>query len=304
MTDERTVKKFASSLRGGVMTGEPLSGHTTFRIGGPARLMILPADADDLMAGLELCAEGGIPYFILGNGSNLVFPDEGFPGAVFKMRSLNRAAVEGARVRAGAGAMLPRLARLAMRNSLGGLEFAAGIPGTAGGAVVMNAGDSDGATGDLVEEVRVLEGGTQKTLRRADLAFAYRHSAFRKRKGAVAVEVVLELRQERDPAEIGRRTAEKIRRRRERFPLSLPNAGSVFRNPAGDYAGRLIEAAGCKGMSEGGAEVSSRHANFIVNRGGATGADVAALIKRVQEKVFESSGVLLEPEVELVRVPV
>jgi UDP-N-acetylmuramate dehydrogenase len=284
-------------LRGAVREGEPLAPHTTIRIGGPAAAFAEPQDLDDLRRALAWAAEAGRPWRVVGLGSNLLCPDEGFPGLVLALgRACGGWRFEGTRLRAGAGAHLVPLVHEACRRGLGGLEPLAGIPGTVGGAVAMNAGTPAGTMGDVVRRVLVLgPDGQLAWWDRDDLAFGYRRSRLLEEPW-VAVEAELEL-VPRDPGTLAEALRTSAARRRRTQPLEWPNLGSVWRNPPGDYAGRLVEAAGCKGWRRGDAEVSERHGNFIVNRGRATAADVLGLMADVRAAVEGRLGVRLHPEV-------
>ena len=289
----------AAGFRGEVLAEEPLAAHTTWRIGGPAELLAEPADRDDLLLCLGWARSRGIPWRLLGNGSNLLVRDAGVRGLVVRTRrALDGVAIEGSRLRAGAGASLPAVANLAAARGLAGLEFAAGIPGTVGGALVMNAGWHEHEIGTLVREVEFLErGGSLATLSREDCAFGYRRSALRARPGVVLGAVLV--LSPGDPAEIRARLDGYAASRRKNQPTELPSCGSVFLKPEGDFAGRLIEAAGLKGARIGDMQVSPKHANFFVNLGRATSADALALIERVEREVESRFGVRLAREVEI-----
>jgi UDP-N-acetylmuramate dehydrogenase len=272
---------------------EPLGPKTSMRIGGPAAAYAEIREPRYLVAALGLCDAEQIAWTILGQGSNLLVRDEGFPGLVIKLvGEFTKIAVDGCRVRAGGAVPIVSLCREAARHGLTGAEALVGIPGTVGGAVRMNAG-TDVEIGDLVDRVEIVVAGEKlEAFTRPE--FAYRRSTLDRRAVVCAAEMELRAANPRDvQAELRRR----IDRRNATQPLELPNSGSIFRNPPGDYAARLIEAAGCKGWREGGAEVSQKHANFIVNRGGASCRDVLSLIDRVRAAVRERHGVELEMEV-------
>lgn len=276
---------------------EPMAAHTTFRIGGPADRFLRVPDTDGLEAALNALREEEIPYFILGNGSDLLVPDEGLRGAVLQLDGRFRqagAAGEG-RILAGAGAALSAVCMLAKEKGLSGMETAFGIPGSLGGALFMNAGAYGGEIRDATERVYVFEDGEVREMDAKDCGFSYRHSVFMER-DCVVLGASLRL-QPGDPAEIAGKMEDYMARRREKQPLEFPSAGSVFKRPEGHFAGALIEQCGLKGLAVGGAQVSEKHAGFIVNRGGATAADVEALIGRIRETVFRETGVMLEPEV-------
>lgn len=279
---------------------EPLSAHTSFRIGGPAALMAFPKNEDELAALLRAASQCGVRPRILGAGTNVLAPDEGLDGLVICTKDclLGLRALEGGRIEAMAGETLAHAAVFARGQSLTGLEFAHGIPGTVGGGVYMNAGAYGGEIAQVAEETTVLMAdGTRRVLRGAEQAFAYRTSAF-ERMECIIVKTVFALRPG-DADEIGARMRELMEKRRASQPLELPSAGSTFKRPAGAYAGALIEASGLKGRGVGGAEVSRKHAGFVVNRGGATARDVLETIKLVQETVYADSGFRLEPEVRI-----
>lgn len=279
---------------------EPLSAHTSFRIGGPAALMAFPKNEDELAALLRAASQCGVKPRILGAGTNVLAPDEGLDGLVICTKDclLGLRALEGGRIEAMAGETLAHAAVFARGQSLTGLEFAHGIPGTVGGGVYMNAGAYGGEIAQVAEETTVLMAdGTRRVLRGAEQAFAYRTSAF-ERMECMIVKTVFALRPG-DTDEIGARMRELMEKRRASQPLELPSAGSTFKRPAGAYAGALIEASSLKGRGVGGAEVSRKHAGFVVNRGGATARDVLETIKLVQETVYADSGFRLEPEVRI-----
>jgi UDP-N-acetylmuramate dehydrogenase len=278
-------------------TREPLAPFTSFRIGGPAALYLEPAGDEDLAAAADAVAGTGIPWTVLGKGSNVLVSDRGFPGLVIRLgRSYRWASAEGTALSAGGAMPLPALANAALAASLAGFEWGVAIPGTVGGGVRMNAGAHGGSMADVVAGVDAFafDRATRARLPAADLAFGYRRSALPE--GSVVVGVELRL-QPGDRAEIRARMDEARAWRRATQPLSEANCGSVFKNPPGDHAGRLVEAAGAKALSEGGATVSRKHANFIVTRPGATAGDVDRLIRRVQRMVEERFGVSLETEV-------
>lgn len=286
----------ANVLRGVLLREEPLARHTTLRVGGPARLFAIPETESDLAAALAWASAAAVPWRVIGLGSNLLCPDGGFAGLILDLaRACNTVAFDGTRLAVGAGVHLAPLVRAAADRGLAGLEGVAGVPGTVGGALAMNAGTPAGDTAALVETVRVLKpDGTIQTLGASDMAFAYRHSRLQEEPW-VALGAVLRLTPA-DPAALRRDLAARARRRRQTQPLELPNAGSIWRNPPGDYAGRLVEAVGCRGLRSGNAQVSPRHGNFIVNLGGATAADVLSLMRTVRCRVAAGAGVLLHPE--------
>ena len=273
---------------------EPMAAHTRYQIGGPAGCFVEAASVAMLQAAMTFASENELPLTVIGAGSNLLVPGEGLRGLVVKV-DIRTARVEGTALTAGAGLALARAAAVAHEHGLRGLEFGAGIPGSVGGALAMNAGCWGTEIGPLVEQVQVVErSGALRTLGRDECEFAYRSSNLRTL-GAAIAEATLKL-EPGVPAEIEHLMAEHRAWRATAHPLEHPNAGSVFKNPPDDTAGRLIETAGCKGMRVGAAEVSAKHANFIVNLGGATYADVTGLITLVRARVESQFGVTLELE--------
>ena len=282
-----------------VLESEPMSRHTTFRVGGPAELMFLPASAGELTAALDAARSAGAPVHLVGNGSNLIVRDGGLRGLTIVMgEPFSSVRVVGSRVIAQAGAPLARVAAVAHEAGLTGLEFASGIPGTLGGGCAMNAGAYGGQLSDVIESALVLLDGTARTLGRDELEMGYRSTRVL-REGGIVLEARFALAPD-DPAEIAARMRELNARRREKQPLNLPSAGSTFKRPEGHFAGALIEGCGLKGARVGGAQVSEKHAGFIVNAGGATAADILALMARVRETVLRETGVELEPEVRII----
>ena len=278
------------------MINEPLKEHTTFRIGGPCDIMIFPNSIDSLK---ELLSEAD-RYMILGNGSNVLFSDEGYRGAIFVLGSdMSEITVDGDYITAYAGASLVRVCRSALDSSLTGLEFAYGIPGTVGGAVFMNAGAYGGEMNDVVTDVTCINSsGNIITYSGENLSFGYRSSRF-----SSSDEIIVSARfklSHGDKESIKSRMDELIARRKSRQPLEYPSAGSTFKRPEGTYAGLVIEQSGLKGCSVGGAKVSDKHANFVINTGNATAADVMSLISHIKKTVLENTGYELECEVKLI----
>lgn len=276
-----------------------MARHTTFRVGGPVRRFVRPGTPEQCAELLALAEAEGWPLLVLGSGSNLLAADGELDLLAVHTGRLDGAERVGGRtVRAGAGISLARLSAFAQREGLGGLEFAHGIPGSLGGGVVMNAGAYGGEMRQVLSAVTAwfLGEGVQQ-LSAGNLDLGYRHSVFSERRGAVLeAELLLE---PRDPAEIQAQMSEFDRRRREKQPLEYPSAGSTFKRPQGHFAGALIEQCGLKGCRIGGAQVSEKHAGFLINAGGATCADILALIAHVQRTVYEQTGVRLEPEVRM-----
>ena len=280
-----------------VRISEPMNRHTTFRIGGPADYFLLPSTAEEIKKILEICKEKELPYFILGNGSNLLVSDEGYCGVIIQLyRNYGGITVEGTNIRAGAGALLSQIASAAKNASLTGFEFAGGIPGTLGGAVVMNAGAYGGEMKDVLKEVTVMtEQGEIMTIPAEKLEMGYRTSLVKKA-GYLVLEAVISLKAG-DVEEIKAIMKDLTEKRVSKQPLEYPSAGSTFKRPEGYFAGKLIMDAGLRGYQVGGAQVSEKHCGFVINKGNATAADVCGLMKDVQEKVQEQFGVTLEPEV-------
>ena len=276
---------------------EPMSLHTTFRIGGPADLFVMPGSIQAVADSIRICKETQTPYAVIGNGSNLLVSDAGYRGVIIQIgRNLNQITGNGEEIRAQAGAMLSVIAKTALSESLTGFEFASGIPGTLGGAVVMNAGAYGGEMKDVLTEVTVLtREGEIQTIPAEKLELGYRTSLAAKN-GWIILEAVLRF-QEGDAEAIRSRMEELKVQRVTKQPLDLPSAGSTFKRPEGYFAGKLIMDAGLRGFTVGGAQISEKHCGFVVNKGGATAEDVRNLICAVQKKVQEDAGVKLEPEV-------
>lgn len=280
---------------------EPLCRHTTFRIGGPARYYAVPENAAQIKESILFAGEKGLPYITIGKGSNILFSDHGYPGVVIEVgRGMEQIeASEDKRIRAEAGVGLGALAAAAAKRSLAGLEFASGIPGTLGGAVTMNAGAYGGEMKDCLVEASVLdEDGNVQVLSRDALELGYRSSIIQ-RQQFIVLEAVFQL-QEGSREEILERMRELNGRRREKQPLEYASAGSTFKRPEGHFAGKLIQDAGLRGYRVGDAQVSEKHCGFVINRGSATASDVIRLIEDVQKRVFEMSGIRLEPEIKII----
>jgi len=290
----------AGRIRGRVEEDIPLARFTTFGVGGAARLVVWPEDEADLQASLVLAAAEGLPVLVLGAGSNTLVRDGGFPGMVIRPDAFRELRRDGERIMAGAGVRIGRLLAFAAREGLAGLEILAGVPGTVGGAVWGNAGAWGGAVADRLLEARIVraaEGATE--IPRARIPFRYRHSGLPA--GAVITRASFGLTPD-DAGLIRRRISGLLAQRSRKHPVGLRSAGSIFRNPEGDFAGRLVEAAGLKGARLGGAEISLQHANVIVNRGGARAADILGLIALARRRVREQAGVDLELELVVVGV--
>lgn len=281
-----------------ILEREPMSRHTTFRVGGPADVMFLPEGPEQVAAALAAARDAGVPAWVIGNGSNLLVRDGGLRGLVIALgEGMAAIARVEETVTAWAGASLARVAAYAQASGLSGLEFASGIPGTLGGGCAMNAGAYGGQLSDVLVDARVLLDGGERTLTRDELQMGYRTS-LPLREGGVVLSARFALTPD-DPEAIAARMRELNARRREKQPLNYPSAGSTFKRPEGYFAGALIEQAGLKGRRVGGAQVSEKHAGFIVNTGDATAADILALIGTVQREVEARFGVRLETEVRI-----
>lgn len=280
-----------------VLEQEPMACHTTFRIGGPADYFVELGSVDEIKGALRICQEENLPWFVLGRGSNLLVSDLGYRGVILSIyKQFQKTDIRGTTVTVQAGVLLTTLSGKVLDASLGGMEFASGIPGTVGGAVVMNAGAYGGEMKDIVRQVTVLDQeGEVRTLTGEEMQFGYRTS-LAKKKGYIVLEAVLELKPG-EKEEIREKMQTLKAKRMEKQPLEYPSAGSTFKRPEGFFAGKLIMDAGFRGARVGGAQVSEKHCGFVVNTGGATAADVRGLMRQVQEKVQEQFGVRLEPEV-------
>ena len=288
---------FAGCTAKELLLEEPMAKHTSFRIGGPADVLAQPADEAELAALLKRAAEHAVPVTLIGNGSNLLVRDKVIRGLVIKLsNSFSDMKALGNELTFGSGISLAMASKKAASLSLSGLEFAVGIPGTIGGAVYMNAGAYDGEMAKVVTSVRVMDReGKISELKASELAFAYRHTALQN-SGLIVTSVTCVLQPDEADA-IAAKMADFSQRRISKQPLELPSAGSMFKRPPGYFAGTLIDQTGLKGYTVGGAQVSTKHAGFVVNVGGATAQDVLQLISDVQSKVFAAHGVRLEPEV-------
>ena len=280
-----------------VLFEEPMSRHTTFRIGGPAEVFLMPESYGQIQKILKLCQKEKIPFFILGNGSNLLVSDSGYRGVIIQMdRNMGEIRLEGNEIRACAGALLSSIAAAAKKASLTGFEFAGGIPGTLGGAVMMNAGAYGGEMKDVLKEVTVMDAEGDIIVLPADkLEMGYRTSII-KTAGYLVLEAVISLEKGREE-EIQAKMKELADRRVEKQPLEFPSAGSTFKRPEGYFAGKLIMDSGLGGYRIGGAQVSEKHCGFVINAGGATAKDVVELMDHIIATVKEKFGVTLEPEV-------
>lgn len=282
-----------------VLCQVPLSAYTSFRVGGPAEYLVLPGDFQQVAQVVSYCRENRIPWHVLGRGTNLLVSDKGLPGVVMVLTdNLAKISVTGPKITAQAGASLTRASAVALLNNLAGLEFASGIPGSIGGAVVMNAGAYGGEMKDVLHRVLAVDSrGKLATFGPQEMKLAYRSSAFQGN-GHVVLEAELELLPG-NAGTIQEKMTEYNRRRREKQPLDRASAGSTFRRPAGHYAGQLIDSSGLRGATLGGAAVSEKHCGFIINANGASAQDILDLIRRVQGEVRKKHHILLQPEVKI-----
>lgn len=296
MSDIIGIKDIAKN----VYYNEPMSRHTSFKIGGAADCLVSVTGEGEIVKVIGYCRDKNISYLVMGNGSNMLVGDKGIRGVVIKIASdMADISVDGTTITAQSGILLSKLSNTALKSSLIGLEFAGGIPGTLGGGVFMNAGAYGGEMRDVVESVRyITASGEIKTAYRDELDFAYRHSMFCGTDNII-LSATMKL-EEGNADEIKAKMADFAQRRSDKQPLSMPSAGSTFKRPEGYFAGKLIEDAGLKGFSIGGAEVSEKHSGFVVNKGGASAKDVLDLVEYVQKDVKEKFGVTLEPEIRLV----
>ena len=281
-----------------LLENEMLSRHTTFKVGGPATYFVTVKTLEELKEALQFSKEKSLPYFLLGNGSNLLVSDVGYQGVIIKLGgAFDEVTVSGEHITAGGAALLTSVSQTAFANALKGLEFAYGIPGTIGGGLYMNAGAYGGEMKDVVESVTILSpSGEVEVLSCEEMKFGYRDSILKKEKEGIIVSCSLKLTSG-NPVEIKTIMDTNMSSRKEKQPLEYPSAGSTFKRPEGYFAGKLISDAGLKGYSVGGAQVSEKHAGFVINKGGATAAEIDRLMQDVADKVFTLYGVQLEPEV-------
>lgn len=282
-----------------VRENEPMSAHCTFRAGGNAKYYVIPDDFNKVRDILRLCKEENIPYFIMGNGSNLLVQDSGYPGVIIELDTqLSDIELEDNKIVAKAGAKLSKIATEALNNGLSGFEFAHGIPGNLGGAVAMNAGAYDGEMKDVLEWARVMDSnGNERILSTEELELDYRRSIVTK-ENLIVLEAAINL-EPSDKTKIEDKMKDLMARRKDKQPLEYPSAGSTFKRPEGYFAGKLIQDAGLKGYRVGGAMVSEKHSGFVINYDNATATDIIDLMKDVKEKVYSEFGVNLEPEVKI-----
>ena len=301
-TLDRKIADYLPDLK--YVEDEPMAKHISFRVGGAAKRMAFPENAEQLVLLMNFALSCGARALVIGNGTNLLVPDEGIDRLVIDMSDGMTRIADGGQaneITAQCGASLARIAEYARKKGLSGLEFAHGIPGTLGGAVCMNAGAYGGEIKDVVASVTLLDPQAGiRTLKGEEMQFSYRRSLLSEHPEYVVLSATFRL-ERGDSETIGARMRELMAKRKASQPLEFPSAGSTFKRPEGHYAGPLIEGCGLKGRRVGGAEVSTKHAGFIVNTGGATCADVLALIEKVQKTVYDARGVMLEPEVKIVR---
>lgn len=284
-----------------IKANESMKNHTTFRVGGEADYLVIPYDVNDVIALCRFTQKNSIPFTVIGNGSNLLVKDGGIRGIVLKISNvLNEIKVNNTEIEVGAGLRLTKLAKIAMENSLSGIEWANGIPGTVGGAVAMNAGAYGGEMSNVIVETTYLsEDGEIKTLTNEEQKFEYRHTVFTDEIKGIIISVKIHL-QKADREKIAEKMADYLEKRKEKQPLEFPSAGSTFKRPKDNFAGKLIEDAGLKGYTIGGACISDKHAGFVLNKENATAQEILDLIESVKSKVKELSGVELEEEVKII----
>ena len=297
---DKLIDELKEMNLGKLLVNVPLKEHTTYKVGGNAKAMIYPKDIDSLVSLINKLKNNKVKYMILGNGSNVLFSDNEYDGVIIKLDELNKIEIHDNRIVAGAGVMMMKVCREAIRHELAGLEFASGIPGTVGGCIYMNAGAYNSDMGYVVSRVRVLTPKmTVITMVNRELDFHYRTSFFKKHKDYIVLEATFNLKK-------GNRmlleevVADRKKRRLESQPLEYPSAGSVFRNPPGDFSGRLIEELGYKGLEMGGAKVSDKHANFIINYKNAKAKDIKELIDFVHDEVKKKYNIDLKVEQEFI----
>lgn len=292
-----SISEIQKIFKGRIILNEPLAKYTTFRIGGDADYFVEPTDVDDVINIIEYANSHSVPYYVMGNGSNILISDDGIRGIVINLETgFNYLKNENEIMVAGAGVKIARFVDYCIQNNYSGVEMLAGIPATVGGALVMNAGAYGGEIADYVTEVKVIKSGKLKTLKKEDCGFKYRNSDL---KNSVVLEASFKL-ETGDKEKISQKRKELIIHRNETQPVEIPNAGCVFKNPGVKKAAILIEQCGLKGTKFGGAMVSHKHANFIVNFDNASANDVIELVKLVKRSVFEKTGIILEMEVKLV----
>ena len=301
MNNIEALEKYALSLECSAERGVSMKNYTSFKVGGPAELFLSPEDAGQTAKLVRFCEKEDIPVFVLGKGSNVLVSDKGIKGAViFTGKQCGITLTDENTVRAQSGASLAQLCSFALENSLSGLEFAYGIPGTVGGAVFMNAGAYGGEMKDIVASVHAVspDGREERDFTNEEMDFGYRHSALQEN-GWIVTDVTFNLAAG-NKAEIAAVMKDLNARRNAKQPVNYPSAGSTFKRPEGYFAGKLIEDAGLKGLTVGGTQVSTLHSGFVINKGGATATDILQLIALVQNTVYDKFGVMLEPEVRII----
>ncbi|MBU5294559.1 UDP-N-acetylmuramate dehydrogenase [Anaerosalibacter bizertensis] len=302
LLDKKDIKRIFSDNEniGKVLLDEPMKNHTSFKIGGPADIMIIPGNEKELIEGIKICKDNNINYYIMGNGSNLLVSDKGIEGVVIKIsEEFGDIVVNDTTIKAESGALLTVVSKKALKNSLTGLEFASGIPGSIGGAITMNAGAYGGEMKDIVTKVRCLNSdGNIVEYSNEEMKFRYRKSRVEE-EGLIVLSVEMEL-EKGDYKTIEERMRELTEKRTSKQPLHLPSAGSTFKRPEGYFAGKLIDDSGLRGIRHGGAQVSEKHCGFIVNIDKATSEDVRTLIRTVQKIVKDNYGVELETELKII----
>ncbi|MTI69709.1 MAG: UDP-N-acetylmuramate dehydrogenase [Firmicutes bacterium] len=300
MNKEEIFNLFNSELKGEVLIDEPMKEHTYFKIGGPADIMVLPNTVNDIAMAIKLCKDKLINYYIIGNGTNLLVRDKGIRGVVIKIGdNFNDVFVSDEKIIAKAGSKLSKIAKVALRNSLTGLEGVSGVPGSLGGAVAMNAGAYGTEMKDVIDKVKCIDlNGDILEFNNEQMHFGYRHSRVHE-DNLLVVEAEIKLKKG-DYNNIKSYMDELTKKRNAKQPINLASAGSTFKRPKGDYAGRLIEVSGLKGARYGDAQVSDKHCGFVVNLGNANCEDVVNLIRFVQKTVRDKHNVLLEPEVKII----
>ena len=278
---------------------EKLSEYVNFKVGGPADILLIPNSKEQVIKSIKICKENNIPFYLIGNGSNILVRDGGFRGVVLSLKNVKNIYVDGEKIEAECGVMLKEVSDKAIENSLTGFEFACGIPGTIGGAVFMNAGAYDGEISKVIESAEVIDENCNIIrLSREELDFGYRSSLVMK-KGYTVLSAVFKL--EKGQVKTIKELIEDLTNKREsKQPLEYPSAGSTFKRPTGYFAGKLIQDAGLKGYSIGGAAVSEKHSGFVINKGNATAKDITDLIKHIQDEVKKQFGVDLHPEVRII----
>lgn len=298
--DNNLYVKFCEFIdESNIFINEPMKNHTSFKVGGPADILVTPENYEQVQRAIKLCTENNADFYIIGNGSNLLVKDGGIRGVVIKLTKLNDITVEGEKIIVQSGAELKDVSQRAVEESLTGIEFACGIPGSVGGAVTMNAGAYGGEICHIIESALILDENCEiRTLGYHELELGYRVSAIQKYKYTV-LQAVFKLKNGNHD-EIEKRVNDLNKRRRERQPLEYPSAGSTFKRPEGYYTGKLVEDSGLKGVSIGGAQVSSKHSGFIINKGEATAKDILDLIAYVQKTVKEKFNVELQTEVRII----